>query len=346
MIKIEHTEILGWEPAFRGMRNPMNSWDKSDSRVIKNSDGTRLFFKGRRDLELARKLCAGGADDRKFMRMIVVYCDITAPLYWWKEFDTYKVGTVANSCSTMHTLHKKDFELGDFSYENLDSCVKASLGSVVFDLNILRRRYIENDDKADWDQMIQLLPSSFNQKRTVMLNYEVLHNMYHARRNHKLDEWHKFCDWIESLSCSELITGEREKKDQPKYLRTHLDDISFPEFIKEESKEKDSSSKPSESKKEDFRQALNDLNFKNLDHVDSLVENLMKIIYYSTWYMGNDESIGIIIDDKSESIFVCKGSDFNDSDVIYIKRDFNSSDWDLTRIDDEAELKSALYGEY
>ena len=238
MIEITNTEVVGWEHAIRGMRNPMNSWDKSDSKVIfygdpdkhldELSDGDYDFWIGPNDKKLMMKLTKGGPDDRKFMRMIVVYCDILAPLYWWKEFDTYKVGTVANSCSTMHKIHAKEFTLDDFSYEHISTdeflCViknedewnELKFGDIPYQLlcrtihclNGARAKYLETKDKKYWWQMIQLLPSSYNQKRTVMLNYEVLRNIYHARRNHKLDEWHILCDWIEGLPYSELITGK------------------------------------------------------------------------------------------------------------------------------------------
>ena len=225
MLKLEHTEVLGWEHAIRGMRNPMNSWEKSDSTIsiceceqwphnIKKS-----FDKiGPNDLDLMTRLRNAGTDHRKFMRMIVVYCDITAPLYWWKEFDTYKVGTVANSCSTMHKIAAKEFTLEDFSREHLlekedDMLWSAQniLDEVIMGLNHYRKKYLETKDKKYWWQMIQLLPSSYNQRRTVMLNYEVLANIYKSRRNHRLDEWHTFCEWIEGLPYSELITGKEKE---------------------------------------------------------------------------------------------------------------------------------------
>ena len=216
MISLEDWEIVGWRHAVRGMRNPMNSWHKSDSKFVYSEwDAcTGVFEIGPNDLDLMKKLCQGGADDRKFMRMIVVYCDILAPLYWWKEFDTYKVGTVANSCSTMHCIHKKEFTLDDFSCEHLldetftgEVIPMVLLEAAVKCLNESRAHYLSTKDKKYWWQMIQLLPTSYNQKRTVMLNYEVLRNMYHARKAHKLDEWHDFCHWIEDLPYSELITG-------------------------------------------------------------------------------------------------------------------------------------------
>ena len=232
MIDIENTVTPSneqWKAIIMGMRNPMNSWDKSDSKVIfygdpdmhldELSDGDYDFWIGPNDKKLMTNLAKGGSDDRKFMRMITVYADITAPLYWWKEFDTYKVGTVANSCSTMHKIHAKPFEVEDFSFEHLDVRAIDILKNTINALNDYRELYINYnaDDfevkgcpskKDIWWQMIQLLPSSYNQKRTVMLNYEVLRNIYHARRNHKLDEWHILCDWIESLPYSKLITGE------------------------------------------------------------------------------------------------------------------------------------------
>lgn len=206
MIKIENTDTYGWEAAIRGMRNPMNSWDKSDSHF--GSDEARKqigYIIGPNDTALMLKLCHAGTDHRKFMRMVHVSADVTAPLYWWKEYDTYKVGTVANSCSTMHKLGSKKFELDDFSHDYLDSTGEKILKYWIDDLNDLRDGYISMNDKKDWYQMIQLLPSSYNQRRTIDLNYEVLANIYHARLNHKLNEWHKFCDWIKSLPMSDLI---------------------------------------------------------------------------------------------------------------------------------------------
>lgn len=222
MISIEFTQTTGWEAAIRGMRNPMNSWDKTDSVSIlgRHTDYGCIhnpsFILGENDKNLAMKLCSGGADDRKFLRMIVVYCDITAPFYWWKEFDTYKVGTVANSCSTMHTLHKRDITLDDFSCEDLSPYAINILEDVISDLNVLRMNYVEHKNKDSWREMIQMLPTSFNQKRTVMMNYEVLRNMYNARRNHKLSEWHEFCDWIERLPYSELIINNSKRKKRDK----------------------------------------------------------------------------------------------------------------------------------
>ena len=222
MIAIEKTEVVGWEHAIRGMRNPLNSWDKSDSSNIAHCSAGRLPLIGPNDFDLMKILAKAGSSHRKYLRMITVYVDILAPLYWWKEFDTYKVGTVANSCSTMHKIHAKEFTLKDFSREHLDGeFVCAASGDETFSswdvlyltikgLNYHRQKYLETNDKKYWWQMIQLLPSSYNQKRTVMLNYEVLANMYHDRKNHKLDEWHTFCEWIESLPYSELITGGKE----------------------------------------------------------------------------------------------------------------------------------------
>lgn len=232
MLKIENVDVMGWEAAIRGMRNPMNSWEKSDSIFFDDMCGNSI---GPNDRDLMKRLCNAGTDHRKFMRMIAVYVDITAPLYWWKEYDTYKVGTVANSCSTMHKIAAKEFTLEDFSCEHLGVTVPAELndGEEVFqnlwieslkrtieDLNIARGFYIreQNADlkKKYWWQMIQLLPSSYNQRRTVMLNYEVLANMYKSRKNHKLDEWHTFCDWIKSLPYSELITGIFDEPEEKK----------------------------------------------------------------------------------------------------------------------------------
>lgn len=261
MLKIENTEVVGWEAAIRGMRNPKNSWEKSDSGICPN--GTEFgycyldhrkycprqntddptFCIGPKDLDLMTRLRNAGTDHRKFMRMIAVYLDITAPLYWWKEFDTYKVGTVANSCSTMHKIAAKEFTLDDFSHEHLlhlDETTDLShtdipliglkysdedgdiLGSLLKDsvdvmnltidmLNKCRKKFLETNNKDYWWQLIQLLPSSYNQRRTIMLNYEVLANIYKSRQNHKLDEWHTFCDWIETLPYSELITGKEQK---------------------------------------------------------------------------------------------------------------------------------------
>ena len=241
MLKIENTEVMGWEAAIRGMRNPMNSWEKSDSIFVGDGEyhdicgnsgpyngtvtDTETFFEmGDNDFDLMTRLRNAGTDHRKFMRMIAVYLDITAPLYWWKEFDTYKVGAVANSCSTMHKIADKEFTFDDFSHEKLinSACMEIqeqhirispiqALATTIECLNSYRDLYLQTKDKKYWWQMIQLLPSSYNQKRTVMLNYEVLANIYKSRKNHKLDEWHTFCDWIERLPYSQLIIGGVEK---------------------------------------------------------------------------------------------------------------------------------------
>ena len=259
MIKVENVEVVGWEHAIRGMRNPMNSWEKSDSTfketafidVLTSDDGDTTKFPvyfdaldiGPNDHELMMKLRNAGTDHRKFMRMITVYVDITAPLYWWKEFKTYRAGRrfgddepgiiddgylecdiETNSCSTMHKIHAKEFTLDDFSHEHLTPHSLIVLQDIIINLNQYRMWYIDKDDKRTemsdecytkykkdlWRQMIQLLPSSYNQKRTVMLSYEVLANIYKSRKNHKLDEWRDFCKWIESLPYSELITGEEK----------------------------------------------------------------------------------------------------------------------------------------
>lgn len=226
MLKIENTETYGWEAAIRGMRNPKNSWDKSDSEW-KHYGGDcykGVFVIGKNDLDLMMRLRNAGTDHRKYLRMITVYCDITAPLYWWKEYDTYKVGTVANSCSTMHKIHAKEFTLNDFSHEHLNSHAIEVLKKTIDELNNyrdfcvawegcginLKKMYELSDRKDAWWQMIQLLPSSYNQKRTVELNYEVLANIYKSRKNHRLDEWHTLCDWINELPYSQLITEEDE----------------------------------------------------------------------------------------------------------------------------------------
>lgn len=207
MIKIEQTNVCGWGSAIRGMRNPMNSWDKSDSKWdgFGDIDG---FSIGENDLNLMKRLAKGGAVHAKYRRMITVYVDITAPLYWWKEFDTYKVGTVANSCSTMHKIHAEELTSDDFSHEHLGKEEFDVLGAVIYSLNWNRQKFLETKEKSYWKKMIQMLPSSYNQKRTIMLNYEVLVGMYRDRKNHKLDEWHTFCDWIKLLPYSELIIGD------------------------------------------------------------------------------------------------------------------------------------------
>lgn len=212
MIKIENVDVYGWEAAIRGMRNPMNSWSKSDSSYFYSESSyphSGEFVRiGKNDLVLMKSLIKAGSDHRKFLRFINVTCDITAPLYWWKEFDTYKVGTVRNSCSTMHTIAKKEFTLDDFSYEHLfqyDTNMTPTdkylycLEYAVEVLNEARKKYLETKNKGYWWQMIQLLPSSYNQRATVQLNYEVLMKMYHERKNHKLDEWNDFCEWVKTL---------------------------------------------------------------------------------------------------------------------------------------------------
>lgn len=221
MIKIENTETYGFETAIRGMRNPMNSWDKSDSKHMWGKDSAGfvcpVYEIGDEDFALMEQLVRAGTDHSKFMRMITVACDIVAPLYWIKEMDTYKVGTVRNSCSTMHKIQEKEFSLSDFSVEHLyndddnptyyKSPIKV-MSDLCKCLNYYRERYLDTKDKKDWWQLIQLLPSSYNQRFTWQANYAVLKNIYHARKNHKLDEWHDFCKWIESLPYSELITME------------------------------------------------------------------------------------------------------------------------------------------
>ena len=199
MIKFENTEVCGIRHAIRGMRNAMNSWDKSDSYedIIYNT-----FKLGENDKGLAMKLSKAGTDHRKFLRMITVYADITAPLYWWKEFDTYKVGTVANSCSTMHTIHKRDLTLDDFSINNNQAGYYVD---IIIDLNALREKYCVTKDIETFRALIGLLPSSYNQKRTVMLNYEVLANIYKSRQGHKLKEWHEFIEWIEGLPYTDIF---------------------------------------------------------------------------------------------------------------------------------------------
>lgn len=213
MIEIKNTEVLGWEAAIRGMRNPMNSWDKSDSYSTRIENKRTLntakfeFFVGENDLKLMKNLVKAGSDHSKFMRYIIVSCDIIAPLYWWKEYDTYKIGTVANSCSTMHKIHEKPIGISDFSIDKLNCDVPDCFYDTLDCLNESREKFLETGDKKYWYRMIQLLPSSYNQMRTVILNYAVLRNMYHARKNHKLDEWRNgFCEWVEGLPYSELIT--------------------------------------------------------------------------------------------------------------------------------------------
>lgn len=213
MLTIEKTVLPSpdqWEIIIEGMRNPMNSWDKMDSKAYYNDDDDwdDKYVIGDADHGLMTKLAAGGPVHAKYRRMIPVYVTINAPLYWWKEFDTYKVGTVCNSCSTMHKIHSKEFTPDDFSNERLMTGFGAGILEVVVEcLNARREAFLETNDKKWWWEIIQLLPTSYNQKRTVMLNYEVLHNIYKWRRNHKLDEWHTFCDWIEGLPHSDLIIG-------------------------------------------------------------------------------------------------------------------------------------------
>lgn len=237
MIKLEKTDIYGWEAAIRGMRNPKNSWEKSDSEngceLVTGSyercrscayrpdycGNTPSMVVGPNDYNLMMRLAKGGSVHAKYRRMIVVTVDITAPLYWWKEFDTYKVGTVADSCSTMHKIHAKEFTLEDFSCEQLtEDAIEECLGLTIKYLNTARDMFLEKQkegkySKAAWWQMIQLLPSSYNQKRTVQMNYEVLAAIYPNRKDHKLDEWHTFCDWIRNLPYSEIITLEEDKAD-------------------------------------------------------------------------------------------------------------------------------------
>lgn len=253
MIKIENAEVMGWVHTIRGMRNPLNSWDKMDSHAcpchgILDCDCPMVaegyepamdcneivrksaFCIGKNDYSLKMRLAKAGAEHAKYRRMIVVYADVTAPLYWWKEFDTYKVGTVANSCSTMHKIADKEFTLEDFSHEHLitreqplyegtSDCIEPPnaiwlMHRTVQTLNQYRNLYLQTKDKKYWWQMIQLLPSSYNQKRTIMLNYEVLANIYRQRKDHKLDEWRDFCKWIEQLPYSELITGKEAETDE------------------------------------------------------------------------------------------------------------------------------------
>lgn len=240
MIEIEKVSVYGLEEAIRGMRNPMNSWNYSDSYHNKEEydslngqkyagTGNVDYCIGYNDNKLMMNLAVGGPVHAKYRRMITVYLDITAPLYWWKEFDTYKVGTVANSCSTMHKIHVKEFTFDDFSHEHLDdfydyhdgitesestSFFRASMLGIVYSLNVARELYLRTKDKKYWWQMIQLLPSSYNQKRTVMLNYEVLVGIYRWRKEHKLDEWREFCRWIEQLPYSEVIIGKKEEPNE------------------------------------------------------------------------------------------------------------------------------------
>lgn len=213
MIKLEYTEVVGWEAAIRGMRNPHNSWDKSDSKYLRQEDGHIIASRyevGPNDHDLMMRLVKAGTDHRKFMRMIVVYVDVTAPRYWWAEADTYKVGTVANSCSTMHKIHTKELTPDDFSHEFFFGEEELVLERILYQLNYCREKFNATGNKNWWWKIIQLLPQSYNQRRTLMLNYEVLANIYRARRNHKLTEWREFCRWVETLPYSELITGGAE----------------------------------------------------------------------------------------------------------------------------------------
>lgn len=213
MLKIENAETFGWEAAIRGMRSPKNSWDKSDSRwSLPDENGTDepTYIIGENDLKLMHTLAAAGQDHGKFLRMIHVQLDVTAPLYWWKEADQYKVGTVTDSCSTMHKIHAKEFDVNDFSHEHVEELTGDDYNTsydfllrTVDILNYYRKKFLETGDKVYWWQLIQLLPSSYNQRRTWDLKYAVLRNIYHARRNHKLDEWHTLCDWIETLPYAE-----------------------------------------------------------------------------------------------------------------------------------------------
>ncbi len=207
MLKTERTSVMNMENAIRGARNPLNSWDRMDSFFDQN--GTFVF--GPNDLSLARRLCNAGSDHRKFIRQIFVSVDITAPLYWWKEFDTYKVGTVANSTSTMHKIHAKPFERADFSTDHMTPATLAQMDSLIAYLESLRLQFVETKDKALWYDIIQLLPSSYNQMRTCTLNYENLVNIYRARKNHKLEEWHTLCRWIESLPYADDLILMKEE---------------------------------------------------------------------------------------------------------------------------------------
>ena len=228
MIKMEDVEVMGMRKAIKGMRNAMNSWEKRDSSLLFcheiicalcpyekldsiECDNKSHFIIGEKDMELAKRLIKAGSSDRKFMRMIHVQADVTAPLYWWKEFSTYKVGTTTNSCSTMHTIHKKEFTIDDFSNEHLMTGGIECLEHLCKDLNLCRNYFLETKDKAYWWQMIQLLPSSFNQMRTIDLNYETLFSIYHQRKGHKLDEWREFCKWIETLPYMKEFLGLGEQ---------------------------------------------------------------------------------------------------------------------------------------
>ena len=207
MIKIDKTVVHGWEAAILGARNPMNSWKMSDTVWTWKIDGSPEI--GKRDMDLMERLVKAGSDHRKFLRFLTVTVNITAPRYWWAEYDTYKIGTTANSCSTMHKIHSRELSVDDFSHEHLSPDGLDNLRKTVEQLNFARVAFLETKDKEYWYEMIQLLPASYNQMRTVLLNYEVLRNMYHARKNHKLDEWHTFCRWVEDLPYADhLITSK------------------------------------------------------------------------------------------------------------------------------------------
>ena len=206
MLTVERTSVMNLENAMRGARNPLNSWDRMDS--FYNEEGQ--YQLGENDLGLAKRLCKAGSDHRKFIRQIMVSMDVTAPIYWWKEFDTYKVGTVANSTSTMHKIHSKEFSMEDFSTDHMTEETKAQMEQLIGWLETLRGKFLETKDKAYWYDIIQLLPSGYNQMRTVTLNYEVLYNIYYARRSHKLEEWHTFCHWIEELPYARELLMQEE----------------------------------------------------------------------------------------------------------------------------------------
>lgn len=208
MLTLDRTSVMNFENAMRGARNPLNSWGRYDSYF--DEQGNFVF--GSNDLDLAARLCKAGSDHRKFLRMIFVSVDITAPLYWWKEFDTYKVGTVANSCSTMHKIHSKPFERADFSVDKLSEDSLAVMDTLIAYLEQLRLAYVETKDKAVWYNLIQMLPSSYNQMRTVTMNYENLRGMYFSRKDHKLEEWHRVCEWIRSLPYAEVLICGKENE--------------------------------------------------------------------------------------------------------------------------------------
>lgn len=224
MIKVEHTEVWGFNHAIRGMRNPMNSWDKSDSEYSIYVEDP--FVVGKNDLELMQKLYKGGSEHRKYLRQIFVSMDIIAPLYWWKEFDTYKIGTTANSCSTMHKIHSKEFEIDDFSHEHLFDEWKVCLHSIIGGLNKAREEYLKTNNRIYWWQLIQLLPSSYNQKRTITMNYENVVNVIHQREGHKLDEWNKFCDVLYNLPYVKDIIKTINKEENVDDKRTIMNLVS------------------------------------------------------------------------------------------------------------------------